>query len=152
MAEKNPKAKKRLRQEERREEVESEEEDDPEPLELDDSSEYSDEVEEELRASYPFADKFPEAGDFILVELELEEGRNVGAKVNYVGKVLAVEENGGFRVSFLRMTSSFYRDTFCFPIIEDISEVPLERCKGVLIPLKGSTKRLSSIVEISLPP
>ena len=122
------------------------------PLQFDDSSEYSDEVEEDHNAPYPFADKEPEAGDLILVELELEEGRNVGAKVNYVGKVLVVEENGGFRVSFLRMTSSFYRDTFRFPIIEDISEVSQDRCKGVLMPLKGSTKRLSSIIKISPPP
>ena len=135
----------------RQEEIETEDEDDPVALQLDDSSEYSEEVEEQDNTPYPFADKEPEAGDFILIELELEEGRNVGTKVNYVGKVLAVEENGGFRVSFLRMSSSFDRDTFHFPIIEDISEVPQDRFKGVLMPLKGSTKRLSSIIKISPP-
>ena len=141
------KAKKPTQEEERN----SEDEDDPVDLQLDDSSEYSDEVEEVINSPYPFVDKEPEVGDFILVELELEEGRNVGGKVCYVGQIMGVGEDGSFSVSFLRINSSFYRDTFRFPIIEDISDVPPNRCKGVLMPLKGSTKRLSSLVKISTP-
>ena len=125
--------------------------DDPLPLALDDSSEYSDEVEEDPERPYPFADKFPEVGDFILVELQLQEGRSAGDNVYYVGKILALCDNGGFRVSFLRASSVFVRDTFRFPIIEDISEVEQSRCKGVLVPLRGSTQRLSNIIKISPP-
>ena len=118
---------------------------------MDDSSEYSDEVEEDLHTPYPFADKEPEVGDFILVELELEEGRFVGAKVHYVGKIVGMGEEGGFSVNFLRVKSAFHRDTFCFPVIEDITEVDRSCCKGVLVPLKGSTQRLSHLIKISSP-
>ena len=103
-------------------------------MHLDDSSEYSDEVEEEdVTAPTPFQQKEPEEGDFILVELELEEGRNVGAKVHYVGKVLSVDDSGEYNVSFLRMSGKFgLNDTFYFPIIQDEMEVKKEQILGVL--------------------
>lgn len=51
---------------------ESSDEAEPEEMHLDDSSEYSDDVEEEdMKESWPFQDKTPETNDFFLVELEL---------------------------------------------------------------------------------
>ena len=44
-------------------------------VQLDDSSEYSEEDVEDMDAPYPFQKKAPAEGDFVLVELELEEGR-----------------------------------------------------------------------------
>ena len=129
----------------------SEDDDDPAPIPLADSSEYSEEVEEDLNSPYPFVDKEPEVGDFVLVELQLQEGRFVGTNVHYVGKILAVGEHGRFSVSFLRVSSVFLRDSFRFPIIEDISEVDRSCCKGVLATVTGNTQRLSNIVRI-LPP
>ena len=123
-------------------------------MHLDDSSEYSDEVEEEdVTAPTPFQQKEPEEGDFILVELELEEGRNVGAKVHYVGKVLSVDDSGEYNVSFLRMSGKFgLNDTFYFPIIQDEMEVKKEQILGVLFePSRGRTQRLSSILKFDIP-
>ena len=73
---------------------------------LDDSSEYSDEVfgeDQDFLAeeqSYPFKEKKMEVGDFILVELELEEGRRAGANVHYVGEILSLEDSTNYNVSF----------------------------------------------------
>ena len=124
-------------------------------MQLDDSSEYSDEVEEveDVSAPTPFQQKEIEEGDFILVELELEEGRNVGTKVHYVGKVLTSEDSGEYNVSFLRMSGKFgVNDTFYFPIIPDEMGVKKEQILGVLFePSKGKTQRLSNILKFAIP-
>ncbi|XP_064118449.1 uncharacterized protein LOC135223685 [Macrobrachium nipponense] len=71
--------------------LDGDEEDDPAvPLMLGDSSENSSELEGDMEADgpYPFAVKEPEVGDFVVIELELEEGRNSGAPVHYVCKMM----------------------------------------------------------------
>ena len=124
-------------------------------MQLNDSSEYSDEVleEEDVTAPTPFQQKEIEEGDFILVELRMEEGRNVGAKLHYVGKVLAIDDSGEYNVSFLRMSGKFgVNDTFYFPIIEDEMAVKKEEILGVLFePSKGKTQRLSNILKFDIP-
>ncbi|KAK4325093.1 hypothetical protein Pmani_004249 [Petrolisthes manimaculis] len=107
---------------------ESSEEDDVRVL-LDDSSEYSDDSEF-TESSYPFLDKEPEAGDFVLVRLALEEGRGVGTSVCYVAHVLATLEGSRLNLSFLRMKSAILRNTFTFPNIPDESEVEAGHCLG----------------------
>ncbi|KAK4310487.1 hypothetical protein Pmani_017953 [Petrolisthes manimaculis] len=109
---------------------ESSEEDDVRVL-LDDSSEYSDDSEF-TESSYPFLDKEPEAGDFVLVRLALEEGRGVGTSVCYVAHVLVTLEGSRLNLSFLRMKSAILRNTFTFPNIPDESEVEAGHCLGVV--------------------
>ncbi|KAK4287135.1 hypothetical protein Pmani_039791 [Petrolisthes manimaculis] len=109
---------------------ESSEEDDVRVL-LDDSSEYSDDSEF-TESSYPFLDKEPEAGDFVLVRLALEEGRGVGTSVCYVAHVLDTLEGSRLNLSFLRMKSAILRNTFTFPNIPDESEVEAGHCLGVV--------------------
>ena len=93
--------------------------------------------------------KEAEIGNFNLVDLELEEGWNAGEKVHYVGKILSIEDDSSYNVSFLRLKSKFgIPDTFCFPLIEDTAKVSRESSKGVLVPRQGSTQRLSNIVKL----
>ena len=129
----------------------SSEEEDEVIMQLDDSSEYSDEFEgNEDEAPSIFQDRQAVVGDFVLVELELEEGRNAGDKVHYVGKVMSVsEESGEFSVSYLRLSGKYgINDTFYFPVIEDTGEVSSEKVLGVLCePVKGRTQRLSNILK-----
>ncbi|MPC75416.1 hypothetical protein E2C01_069803 [Portunus trituberculatus] len=117
----------------------SEDEDNPQVV-LDDSFEYSDEADGEAEDQpYPFMQE-AEIRDFILVELELEEGRNAGEKVHYVGKVLSIKDDTSYNASFLRIKSKFgIPDNFCFPLIEDTAKVSKEPCKGVLMPQQGCT-------------
>lgn len=122
-------------------------------LQLDDSSEYSDEEDEEdFDAPYPFAQKEAAEGDFVLVELEFEEGREAGTKVHYVGKILNLEENGQYSISFLRLSSKFgCKDSFYFPNNEDVDTVPREKVQGVLVPITAKTARLARIVRFQPP-
>ena len=55
----------------------------------------------------------------------MEEGRNAGAKLHYVAKVLSVSEKSGeISVCNLRMSEKYgVSDTFYFPIIEDAGDV-----------------------------
>ena len=62
-------------------------------VQLDDSSEYSEEEVEDLDAPYPFQEKAPAEEDFVLVKLEQEEGRQAGSKVHYVAKIISLEKN-----------------------------------------------------------
>ena len=144
---------------------------------LDDSSEYSEEeVGVEVEAPSLFLEREAAVGDFVLVELELEEGRNAGDKVHYVAKVLSVSEDRGeggsgevgssqvvgssevvgsggeIEVSYLRKSGKYgIDDTFFFPIIEDTGHVGRDKVLGVLCePLKGQTKRLSKIVKFPM--
>ena len=130
---------------------EEEEDEDAVILRFDDSSEYSDEFEEfEDEAPSIFQDRQAIVGDFVLVELELEEGRNAGEKIHYVAKVLGwSEESEQFSVSYLRLSGKYgINDTFYFPVIEDIGEVTKEKVLGVLYePEKGRTQRLSNILK-----
>ena len=120
-------------------------------MRFDDSSEYSDELEEiEEETTSIFQDRQAIVGDFVLVELELEEGRNAGDKIHYVAKVLGwSEESELFSVSYLRLSGKYgIDDTFYFPVIEDIGEVSKEKVLGVLHePEKGRTQRLSNILK-----
>ena len=120
-------------------------------MRFDDSSEYSDEFEEiEEETTSIFQDRQAIVGDFVLVELELEEGRNAGDKIHYVAKVLGwSEESELFSLSYLRLSGKYgINDTFYFPVIEDIGEVSKENVLGVLHePEKGRTQRLSNILK-----
>ncbi|KAK4314175.1 hypothetical protein Pmani_014508 [Petrolisthes manimaculis] len=129
---------------------ESSEEDDVRVL-LDDSSEYSDDSEEFTESSYPFLDKEPEAGDFVLVRLALEEGRGVGTSVCYVAHVLVTLEGSRLNLSFLRMKSAILRNTFTFPNIPDESEVDAGHCLGVVKVSKGATKRQADLIKVFPP-
>ena len=67
-------------------------------MELNDSSEYSDEDFDDLTnepqpvETTPniFQDKAPEVGDYVLVELPVEEGKNKGTMFNYIAKILSL--------------------------------------------------------------
>ena len=61
------------------------------PMHLDDTSEYSEEEVEDLDGPYPFHEKDPQDGDFVLVELKLNVGRQAGTKVHYIAKILLIE-------------------------------------------------------------
>ena len=91
-------------------------------------------------------------GDFVLVELPLEEGRQVGSPVCYVARVLAIEEDGKLTLSFLRMKSSPLKDTYCFPAIEDEGQYDVGKVKGVLSVTSGATKRQAGLIKVSPPP
>ena len=82
-------------------------------------------------------------GDFVLVELELEEGRNTGTLVCYVAKVLGIMEDGKLQLSFLQLKNVLTKDTFTFPTILDEASVAPRQCKGVLVTTQGGTKRIS---------
>ena len=124
---------------------------------LDDSSEYSDEeVETEEQQPSLFQDRQAAVGDFVLVELQLEEGRTAGEKIHYVAKVLSVSvesgesgDSGDFDVSYARLSGkSGDNDTFYFPNIEDTGMVSRGNVLGVLCePEKGKTPRLSNIIK-----
>lgn len=134
--------------------TDEEETDADDPMVLNDSSEYSGEEEErDVEMPHPFQDKVPAVDDFVLVELELEEGRNVGSKVHYVGKVLSLEDDCQYNISFLRMSSKQgLKDTFYFPVNEDESKVSGDKFFGVLEePQKGQTQRLCRIVHFKTP-
>ena len=94
---------------------------------------------------------FFQEGDYVLVELKLEEGRNAGSLVCYVAQVKAILEDGKLKLSFLRMKSTFTKDTFFFPVILDEESVEPGQCKGVLVTSKGGTKRQADLVKV-LPP
>ena len=56
-----------------------------------------------------------------------------------------------YNISFLRSKCVYVKDTFVFPDIEDEQEVEKHRVIGVLVALKGSTKRQSNIIKINPP-
>lgn len=90
---------------------------------------------------YPFMQKEAKIGDFILVELELEEGQNVGEKAHHIGKILSVEDDTNCNVSFLWIKSEFgIPDNFCFPLIEETAKVFKKSCKAVLMAQQGHTQ------------
>lgn len=113
--------------------------------------EYSDEGEkEDFDAPYPFQEE-PAEENFVLVELELEEGRHAGSKVHYVGNILNNEENCQYNASCLCMSSKFgCKNNFYFPVNVDISMVT-KKLQGVLLPVKGKTQRLASILRFQPP-
>ena len=81
----------------------------------------------------------------------MEEGRFAGEKVNYVGKVAAVEGNV-LTIHYLRVSSKFgLDDTFHFPNCVDQREESKNRVVGVLkAPVVGATKRLQNIVKFAV--
>lgn len=145
------KKRKTMPPEQQQEDSSSDSEDDLIPVQMDDSSEYSDEVVDLALSAceYPFAEKEVEVSDFVLVELEVE-GKRESSKVYYVGKVLGMEGEK-YNISFLRSKCVYVKDTFVFPHIEDEQEVERRRVIGVLVALKGSTKRQSHIIKINPP-
>ena len=109
----------------------SSEEEDEVIMQLDDSSEYSDEFEgNEDEAPSVFQDRQAVVGDFVLVELELEEGRNAGA-LCWEGNECVRGEWRVFCVLFKTEWEIWHiNDTFYFPVIEDIWEVSSEKVLG----------------------
>ena len=94
--------------------------------------------------------------DFILVAFPIEEGPQEGKFVHFVGRIMGIEEDGkNLSVSFLRIKSPFNRDTFYFPLIEDVTDVARDQCLGVLTIVKGSThrstQRTASTIKVSPP-
>ncbi|XP_068205548.1 uncharacterized protein [Palaemon carinicauda] len=136
------------------EESSSDEEAVDNPALCDDSSEYSDEVAEELEfdaASYPFVQKEPEVGDFVLVQL-LFQGKKSEELVHFVGKVISLEEDGQqLQVDFLRIRSPLLKDTFHFPDIGDVDSVDRSSVLGVLTVSTGTTQRQANLIKV-LPP
>lgn len=123
------------------------------PALCDDSSEYSDEFAEELEydaASYPFVQKEPEVGDFVLVQLVFQ-GKRSRELVHCVAKVISLEENERLRLDFLRMKSPLLKDTFHFPAIGDVDSVDRSRVLGVLTVSTGTTQREANLIKV-LPP
>ena len=87
----------------------------------------------------------------MLVQLELEEGRNAGTCICYVAQVLEVLPEGKVSLSFLRMKNAIAKSIFTFPAVVDEAVVELGQCKGVLTTSKGGTKRQANVVNV-LPP
>ena len=128
----------------------SEDEQGMQPVQLDDSSEYSDEAPErdEVLPASDFINKEPEVDDFVLVELKASEGRFAGNRpLHYVGQVQELLANSRLRVHYLRLTSRCGSwANFHFPERVDESEVDWELVKGVLgKPHTGATKRLRGL-------
>ncbi|XP_064077656.1 uncharacterized protein LOC135195324 [Macrobrachium nipponense] len=123
------------------------------PALCDDSSEYSDEFAEELEhdaASYPFVQKEPEVGDFVLVQLVFQKKRSEDL-VHFVGKVISLEKDGRLQLDFLRIKSPLLKDTFHFPAIGDVDSVDRSRVLGVLTVSTGTTQRQAKLIKV-LPP
>ena len=100
-----------------------------------DSSEYSEEEpeqQENFEEPSPFQGKVPEVGDYLLLELELEDGRFAGERVNYVGKVENVQCDVLY-INYLRLSGKFGKDdTFYFPDSVDNREEKKRQCgRGV---------------------
>ena len=89
-------------------------------------------------------------GDFVLVEVMLEQRKNVGTLAGYVAQVLDIMEDGRFNLSFLRARSG-QPNTFSFPDIRD--ELPVEpgQVKGVLVTRQEGTKRQASVIRVFPP-
>ena len=92
-----------------------------------------------------------QVGDFVLVELPLEEGRNAGTLVCYVAKVMEMQEDGKVKLSFLRMKSCGQKEMFTFPPIEDMQVYDRSVIKGGLATNRGATKRQSDLVKVYPP-
>ena len=90
-------------------------------------------------------------GDFVLVELRLEEGKNQGTGVCYVARVDAVLEEEKVDLNFLRMKSHISKDTFTFPTVEDKSTVSVDTIKGVLPIVPRTTARQAHLVKVKHP-
>ncbi|KAG0722824.1 hypothetical protein GWK47_043832 [Chionoecetes opilio] len=134
-------AAKRRRRSEPVEASSSDEEAADNPALCDDSSEYSDEFAEELEhdaATYPFVQKEPEVGDFVLVQLVFK-GKRSEELVHFVAKVISLEEDGRLQLDFLRIKSPLLKDTFHFPAIGDVDSVDRSRVLGVLTVSTGTT-------------
>ncbi|KAG0719895.1 hypothetical protein GWK47_049552 [Chionoecetes opilio] len=126
-------AAKRRRRSEPVEASSSDEEAADNPALCDDSSEYSDEFAEELEhdaATYPFVQKEPEVGDFVLVQLVFK-GKRSEELVHFVAKVISLEEDGRLQLDFLRIKSPLLKDTFHFPAIGDVDSVDRSRVSFV---------------------
>ena len=123
-------------------------------LRLDDSSEYSEENPEpdEVEPTSDFVTKELEVGDFILVELDVEEGRFKGQRMlHYVGVVEGFSETM-IKLKYLRFSSSCGKtSTFHFPDWNDVCEVERKKLKGVLPkPNAGATPRLQRLLKFPL--
>ena len=90
-------------------------------------------------------------GDFVLVELKLEEGRNLGSSVCFVARVEEFLEDGTLDLTFLRIKNPAYKDSFTFPTIEDRDSVAMEQVKGVLLVLPRTTARQAHLVKVRHP-
>lgn len=135
-----------------RKNISSEEEEDMQ-IELQDSTEYSDEIQEDVNIeNSPFQDKEPDVGDYILVPFKRDGGRFVAEILHYVCQVITCEGNI-LSVKYLRLSAKFgMEDTFYFPNIEDEGDIEKGKVIGVLKPpIVGATKRLQNIVRFSVP-
>lgn len=90
-------------------------------------------------------------GDFVLVELTLEEGRNQGSSVCYVARVEEYLEDGMVDLLFLRIKNLACKDSFTFPTNEDRYSVTREQIKGVLPVLPRTTARQAHLVKVRHP-
>ena len=95
---------------------------------------------------------FVQAGDFVLVELPYEEGKQVGSYAHYVAQVLTIEEDGRLYLSFLRLKSSPMKDTYSFPPSVDKGVYDVGNVKGVLVITRGGTKRQEGLIKVFPPP
>lgn len=66
-----------------------------------------------------------------------EEGKLIGAMVHYVGKILAMEQDAGMTVSFLRKKSVCINDTFLLPYHWGCDGGGEEMLQGSIGPLEG---------------
>ena len=66
----------------------------------------------------------------------------------FVGKVVALEDDGRLEVDFLRLKSAICKDTFTFPEISDVDTVERSNVLGVLNVSKGTTQRQSNLFKV----
>ena len=98
-----------------------------------------------------FTLNFLEVGDFVLVELQLQEGKHSGTPVCYVARVEAVLEGDLLELKFLRLKNPPIKDTFTFPPIDDTDTIAVGQVKGVLDILTRSTARQANLVKVKHP-
>ena len=88
--------------------------------------------------------------DFVLVQLTYL-GKRSEELVHFVGKVLAIQEDGCLEVDFLRIKGPLLKDTFHFPLISDVDAVERSKVVGVLTVHKGTTQRQANLIKVSPP-
>ena len=92
-----------------------------------------------------------QVGDFVLVELQLQEGKHSGTPVCYVARVKALLEGDLLELKFLRLNNPPIKDTFTFPPNDDIDTIAVGQVKGVLDILTRSTARQANLVKVKHP-
>ena len=91
--------------------------------------------------------------DFVLVGLPYKGQRSRSEDVirHFVGRVVALEEDGRITLDYLRLRSSDIKEVHHFPKIGDMDTVDRSLVLGVLTVNTGTTQRQSGLFRV-VPP